>query len=72
MGFPKEKYCTHVAQFSLLERGCALCDPSQEGGHSGSLHVDCQGLHLMSFPLIDPTEHPFCVTVMNLSHEYVL
>lgn len=30
MGFTEQKYHICVAAYALLERRCALCDPSQE------------------------------------------
>lgn len=31
MGFPGQKYCTHIATFSLLGEVCDLCEPLFEG-----------------------------------------
>ena len=68
MGFPEQKHCTDITGFYLLGEECG--DPAWEGENGKEactwipLDFTCVFFHY------DQAVCPYCIAVINVSHEY--
>lgn len=67
MGFPGQKYCTHIATFSLLGEVCDLCEPLFEGE---SMRIPAN--RFLQTLLYDSNMYLYSIALVNFSHSYMV